>query len=85
MRAEPELNHWIIVRGTGRRESFFCFFVDHDRASWSSGKPWSCAKFKTKAEAEETITEIRKRNAIRRNPNADCKVPGCTDRPRRAV
>jgi len=67
MRIERELNHWIIVRGKeGGRQSFFCFFVDHDKSSWTTKKPWACRQYPSKQAAQVDLTELARRRSTKR-------------------
>lgn len=75
MRVEAHGERWIIVRGSGPRESFFSFFVDHDKSSWVRRREWNAHRFITKKEANRAVLELRRRAALRRkfrkeHPNA---------------
>lgn len=45
--------------------SYFCFFVDDDSSSWSK-TVFQARRFKTEAEAEPVIEELRRRNREKR-------------------
>ncbi len=54
----------VIARGT-KPKNFFCFFVDSDKHSWSSGR-YNAQRFKDMGSASECLSEICRRNRARR-------------------
>lgn len=66
MRIEQSLDRWIIVCGTGKRKSYFSFFVDDDRSSWTRVHPAQSDKFETEAGARRALGDLRTRSALRR-------------------
>ncbi len=67
MKIEPHSsyrgNGFLIMKGG----TAFNFFVDVDSASWT--RTTSAHLFRTKEAAEECITEIKRRDALRRKNN----------------
>lgn len=61
MRIEKDGQYWIIVRGQGKRESYFRFLVD-GMASWTSKKPWGCRRYATLALATQDLEDLRAKN-----------------------
>lgn len=66
MRIEKELEYFVIYRGNGRRESAFCFFVDHDKSCWTAVRPWEARRFNSLESAEECLAELRHRARLRK-------------------
>jgi hypothetical protein len=62
MKVVKENDHWVIASGQRK----FCFFVDHDRSSWTNKFYGGKREFATLASAEEALVEIRRRMAMRR-------------------
>lgn len=60
MRIDKIGSVFVVRRGA----SFFGFFVDSDSASFTTRISWA-QRFASKKQAEECLTEIRKRNAWR--------------------
>lgn len=58
-----------IVKGQGRKETYFCFFVDSDKAAWSK-KPWQRKVYKREEDAQEALDELRRRAKLRRMKTA---------------
>jgi hypothetical protein len=73
MRVESDVGGFIIVRGWGRKEQYFCFLVDGDKACWTRAHPWEAAKFESTQKADEYITELRRRAKIRRETPKEFK------------
>ncbi len=67
MRIEKDGEFWLIVRGKGRHESYFCMFVDHEDVRWTGKKPWNAQKFRCIEAAEEALHIIRIRGHIKRS------------------
>jgi hypothetical protein len=66
MRIEAQGDHWIIVRGQGRNEQSFCFYVDADRSCWTKTKTWMAARFQVQALAQVALDELKRRARERR-------------------
>lgn len=75
MRIEQEGELFGIVRGHDRsagrlrrasHESYFCFFVDRDSASWTSRSPWNARRYKTREDAEKDLAELKRRANLKR-------------------
>ena len=70
MRIEPNGQGFLIVKGQGKRESYFCFLVDNDRSCWTSKRAWDARIFKRRMDADLEIGELRRRDKIRRSEQA---------------
>ena len=67
MRVEREGNYWIVVSGKGYKERFFCCYVDADKSSWTLKQPWGAQRFRTEAQANECLSELKRRAKLRRD------------------
>lgn len=57
---------FVVIKGDEYRPSFFSFFVDYDKTSWSRIGYFNARLFASKEEAEECLIEIKKRERFRR-------------------
>lgn len=67
MRIERDTKGWFIVKGRGRRESFFCFFVDDDSSCWTGTQPWHARYFRSENAAHEALVELKRRANLARD------------------
>lgn len=66
MQIEPTPDGRFIIT-KGKRRQAFCFFVDHDSSCWTTRG--GHVTFSTKLGAETALTELRRRDKIRRRKN----------------
>jgi hypothetical protein len=64
MHIEQWNHQFVIVKGHGLKTTFFSFFVDSDKDSWS-GRLFNARVYSTRELAEEDLEELRRRAKVR--------------------
>ena len=70
MRIERIMDRWVITRGSYPNQSFFCLFVDGDKSGWTGRHQGVAQTFSSEAQAKECLTELRRRDKLRRAERA---------------
>lgn len=58
-------NRFVVYKNVGYRRSYFCFYVDGCKGSWSFLQ-FQAAHFKSREEAEATIERLRSFNRAKK-------------------